>query len=915
MSNSSSQSSSTKGSDNDSDDDFDPDNNTIEQNGEEESEEEWEEECEEEGEEEAEEEGGEEECEEEGEEEEGGEEQCEEQSKKRRRCNELGDRPSDFKKPEDTFRMVPQLSDCLILDPDGKLYDEIATFSRIYGAMCISSTTYNVPEAKGDGLHPFFMGMVIKALGSPEVSKLPQPAYSVLIKFKDLLESERETPGMKLRLPQLYHMKEMHTFNLHEANARFIQRDRLCAFAGDQFLYNPVGSSISDELILKQLSPLTDDMLPRGTARLELHFEHETYTIELKTIGKNTLTLETGYDVKTVIEVQGVFDAVLNPSAWLYRETLKYRAEYADKECFPHAQHDPLNLLALRVLATQRDGDPRWSELIRIFGNASFRSDGNFELSKCDTNGLWSVDTGSICLKWVCMQLQINISQLQHSPKFQDMLQCLDDYSELDCVKQQLTAKDKKDGGSGETVSMKAVCDEMKARCSLFANTIDVVKVIQNAQMQMIQTVCDPSYEYDTKRQLNFSDGYCYDPEMRKKRSIRPSDGAKLSTGYPYPKWDGEKDKKLDWFLDMIFPDPGVKDYWLSLCARCLDMIQTQVKVLLMFGTGGGGKGTVTRLLIRSFGENHYGLPADKELFTKSKNASGGEGPTSARMTLENKLTVVANEVAGFDVDTVKNWTGNDKIPGRDLFGKHRNFPPRYNLITFCFNNIFKMAMDTGLRRRLRVIKIKHEFVEATDEEHGLRLEKEARENGEMNKHAMWTERQNEIVSLGPQLFARLVDIHQRQAFVEDTPEKVTEWTEELSAAASDDTRVQEFMETLYTSCGCKPVDGEIFDGTMANLVEADKSTKCRHFVRGADIMHHLKRKILDDGNTLYKSVKGAGRSDAPIHAMLRKVKINGLRLHSKKYGDCDNCYFGLTEKSAFTSMMRGGLTSNSNAT
>ena len=122
-------------------------------------------------------------------------------------------------------------------------------------------------------------------------------------------------------------------------------------------------------------------------------------------------------------------------------------------------------------------------------------------------------------------------------------------------------------------------------------------------------------------------------------------------------------------------------------------------------------------------------------------------------------------------------------------------------------------------------------------------------------------------------------------------------------------------METLYTSCGCKPVDGEIFDGTMANLVEADKSTKCRHFVRGADIMHHLKRKILDDGNTLYKSVKGAGRSDAPIHAMLRKVKINGLRLHSKKYGDCDNCYFGLTEKSAFTSMMRGGLTSNSNAT
>ena len=149
-------------------------------------------------------------------------------------------------------------------------------------------------------------------------------------------------------------------------------------------------------------------------------------------------------------------------------------------------------------------------------------------------------------------------------------------------------------------------------------------------------------------------------------------------------------------------------------------------------------------------------------------------------------------------------------------------------------------------------------------------------------------------MALAPTMMVRFITIFLSGEFVAK-PADVSDWTQEVFALTAEYSAQVNLLELpmlrWYTRCDCKPAD----DGTMdnSNLVDA-KGGKCTHHILGSHLMANLKATQGTDRDTLYKNVKGKGRSDAPIYKMLEGVKMGGVRLFTQGK---DNHIFGLVVK------------------
>eukprot|EP00966_Prymnesium_polylepis_P010674 245920-Prymnesium_polylepis.1 len=116
-------------------------------------------------------------------------------------------------------------------------------------------------------------------------------------------------------------------------------------------------------------------------------------------------------------------------------------------------------------------------------------------------------------------------------------------------------------------------------------------------------------------------------------------------------------------------------------------------------------------------------------------------------------------------------------------------------------------------------------------------------------------------------------------------------------------------MALWYNRCSCQPADSA--DDTTSELVDQN-GAKCRHRVAFKHISDKLKARKIGDGETLYKKVKGRGRSDAPVLAMLQRVRLGepALRLtYVERLGEEKLVFSGLCPKptNAFRRMMGQG--------
>ena len=569
-----------------------------------------------------------------------------------------------------------------------------------------------------------------------------------------------------------------------------------------------------------------------------------------------------------------IADRLLTPSAWLWEDVVKARG------------YDPMHRLRLKAAL---EGTPWYiGQQLKIESGGRFKSETTTTERGVDRrvmrfcplqSSVWVEDRGAVSFLSLCNGLAKKIELLAYDKEWvKNAVQEMEAASDLSpLMLKRLETRDAVD------------------ICSRFSpQTASAVLNLNKARDHFAEAVADNGFQFNTKKILCFDDGMCYDVLAHTMRRTVPADGSTLSTGYRFQKSDPVKQARLVALLMEIFPDVDVMAWDLGERAKCLNFSQADPRVRFSYGKAGGGKGTLTRLTTLAFGDD-YTLCPDEALFRPSKYESA-EAPKSQRAQLQHKLYVVAHEVKGISEDTVKSWTGGDRINARGMRQNSVSFHPVFRMLELTYNlknnsdEDLKFERDDGLERRIKAVRYTNGYEDVANEEEARDKVVEWRAEGRVDTFPMWSAKNDEFMGLAPQLMTRLIEMHQAASLPGGSwpsePPQVDEWTAQMWAGTAATNPLTEPIHTWYKRCACKPRDPDVSD----NLDLVDTTGRsCCHYIIGADLNAKLKKRILPNGTTLQKSVKGKARSDAAIYAMLEKVKMGDPPIALRK----KTCAFG----------------------
>ena len=811
-----------------------------------------------------------------------------------------GERPAELPEARPSLTYRPMLSALRV--PSSVLFDWKLTFDVIYAARCLEGKGYNVPVENWNGEDVEFddalcfllMDKLIKALGSVGLD------YFKLL--ADYLDSGHIVLGtMEMGCPQLKHSDFKHDLKIENAAGAIVHHGTLCTPKGDQF------SPISDLDTVHSKSFLRVSFTPR--------FDVDSHPVCLKGSVKHTLCIKFG---EITLESEGGYettllckhpvpspctdvDTLLMPQKWFWEEVLKVRrrdgrpkvadtfAEFESGQTDPCNLIDPMQLLLLRcVLANKPE---RWAEYLKLESNGRFKSEAvgtsrdtdKLILRFCDSlSNLWAEDLCGVQLWALAQRVQLNAAHLVDEPWFAWVLKAMmsgtmPGYT-LDSDER--AAFDSK-GGTTDDVPFDAIKTAAQ-RCRAWRPSSGEDLLDKGVHQLFVRKVVDKRSQFDDKKQVNFSNGICYDPGKKRVRDIELEDGATLNTRYPFPTMDAAKQDDLDGYLAEIFPNKRICDWNIAQRARCLQMSQADPLVLMSSGRAGGGKNTLCDFTMKAYGPD-YAVQCDKALFGQGSKFADPEAPKSQRAQLKNKLYVCAHEPPTIDGDTIKDWTGGSMINARGMRENNKAFPAQFAVLELTFNprnGGLKIVKDEGTERRLKACKYENGYVFCKSEEEARQRQEELKSKG---VYPITTAKKEKMFALAPQLMARFIKIHKEGLWPEEPPE-VAEWTTKLWAENNDTNPLQEPMNTWYKRCNCMPSQ----NGALVD----DQEKPCTHHIKGSDLMHKLKNE------QLYKAIKGPGRSDARIYDMLAKVKMGDPPISlCKKMVQNSPVIFGLLEQ------------------
>eukprot|EP00908_Phaeocystis_cordata_P015290 Transcript_26416.p1 GENE.Transcript_26416~~Transcript_26416.p1 ORF type:complete len:517 (-),score=143.23 Transcript_26416:275-1825(-) len=131
----------------------------------------------------------------------------------------------------------------------------------------------------------------------------------------------------------------------------------------------------------------------------------------------------------------------------------------------------------------------------------------------------------------------------------------------------------------------------------------------------------------------------------------------------------------------------------------------------------------------------------------------------------------------------------------------------------------------------------------------------------------------------------------------------------EQKPAEEETNLLEEPMCEWYVRCACMPKDADILDNS--DLIDGS-GAKCTHTVAGSALIAKLKKRQLDNNQTLYKKLKGQSRSDEPIWKTINKLKMGGLRMKTTERDSSvgRNVLYGLLSRSATPFTLAAGQSS-----
>ena len=231
-------------------------------------------------------------------------------------------------------------------------------------------------------------------------------------------------------------------------------------------------------------------------------------------------------------------------------------------------------------------------------------------------------------------------------------------------------------------------------------------------------------------------------------RPGEPEDYVSMCTGLPYMEelsWNHPLVQKLMKWMNQVFADVDLRDYFLKISASCLRARNLDKLFPIWTGEGNNSKSMVVKLFESAFGAYCTSLPTS--LFTQKRGQSSGPSPEVAQA----KGTRVAIAKEPDDEETlkagiVKEFTGDDTMPWRDMYQKTERGIIMFKLFFMC-NKIPSIPNNgVAMKNRALIIPFLSTWVDnppATEEEqYKARLFKKepcfGRQIPELAKAFMW---------------------------------------------------------------------------------------------------------------------------------------------------------------------------------
>lgn len=265
---------------------------------------------------------------------------------------------------------------------------------------------------------------------------------------------------------------------------------------------------------------------------------------------------------------------------------------------------------------------------------------------------------------------------------------------------------------------------------------------------------------------VGFKNGV-YDLKSHTFRPGFPDDYISLQMPINYNEFQDD-DRRIDEvhkFLEKIFPDKSVRDYFMDVTAEVFVGGNHAKKVWFWSGEGDNGKSVTQTLFEKMLGEYAVKLPTS--LLVGKRTASSSACPELVRAGNGVRWAVLQepDKKDVINIGILKELSGNDSFYARGLFKEGGEMEPMFKLVVICNDPPQIPYSDRATWNRIRVIPFESTFTDNPPEDPAEQLRQ---------KKFPIDRNFNEKIPDMIQAFAYVLLQHRRKGLKRVEPDKVT---------------------------------------------------------------------------------------------------------------------------------------------
>ena len=238
-------------------------------------------------------------------------------------------------------------------------------------------------------------------------------------------------------------------------------------------------------------------------------------------------------------------------------------------------------------------------------------------------------------------------------------------------------------------------------------------------------------YDEDFNRKLDanpwliaFKNGV-YDLKQNVFRDGRPDDYISISMGVDYNKdltEDHQSVLDVHEFLEKIFPDRSVREYFLDTSSDVFVGGNASKHVIFWSGEGDNGKSITQTIFEKMLGK--YAIKLPTTLITGKRAASSAACPELVRAGNGVRWAVLQepDKKDVINIGTLKELSGNDTFYARGLFKEGGEITPMFKLVLICNDPPGLPYSDKATWNRIRVIPFESTFCDNAPESYEEQL-------------------------------------------------------------------------------------------------------------------------------------------------------------------------------------------------